>query len=680
MKAQVQLALIVAASTLVAVGVYSFSLAYKVQSIARDVNEGNIIEGINQLELIKMAVNHSAVYSLYQSIYDITRQGGYENLDGVENLDGIPYWYKDEWMIPEFEGVGNDVNTNVFSRFGAIFQRYLQELNEKIMVALPDIGSYGIVFSLPDSEEDPDFGSAVISGSSDFKIATEKLELRDKIRVGANVKTNLIKIFKHGKDFVENKMTTLIVGKIGEANTEMEMHLREVELDGGYIAGTCREITFNKCGPPGSPESIIPDIITSGSLLTYCPDGDPVAPPDAIDEFKEKVKNIINGLDNDNVIFGSDTLGIEAMLSIKPDHIDAFVNEKGCKVDDEENGDCGCNKYKCPDDAIVPFTLSGVSEQYIPEAILKSMTVYSRDKCTKDFGIESGNVQIWKEKSCPNGFDERQISGENKCVQIIGDCNTDETLGGDCPLDKCQVISGKTINSCSDCTGEFNLCNAVEYICYKCVESCQNGHKENGECYAKKGGSLKTENKICESGTFEYNGNCYNCYDNSCELGTFDPEDSKQSTGSVCDVFNRLYTKTCAYEYAAAVTVLTKIKDLENSYPVFNPDEDSTAPRNSELRFYIKYGTTATPALLSPSDGASISTPIDLDWTDVILPGGWYFAYYKEDADAAFTPTVELSSSEHPLTLPPGTYQWNVTACNPSSECADSETWFFTIP
>ena len=85
-----------------------------------------------------------------------------------------------------------------------------------------------------------------------------------------------------------------------------------------------------------------------------------------------------------------------------------------------------------------------------------------------------------------------------------------------------------------------------------------------------------------------------------------------------------------------------------------------------------------TLSLLSPSDGAAVSSKPSLDWTD--MSSAWYHLYYKKTTDTSWSVKSSLTESKYTFTeaLTAGTYQWNVRACT-ATACTDSATWTFTV-
>ncbi|MBI2542823.1 MAG: hypothetical protein HYW24_01430 [Candidatus Aenigmarchaeota archaeon] len=102
MKGAVEIALVAFVSMLTIVSVFSFNVAYEIDSVVRDQNERIIREGVSQIEFAKRGIEQSLIYSTYQVAYDVLRYGEY-SVSGcyAESFNVLPYETLPYWRTYE---------------------------------------------------------------------------------------------------------------------------------------------------------------------------------------------------------------------------------------------------------------------------------------------------------------------------------------------------------------------------------------------------------------------------------------------------------------------------------------------------------------------------------------------------------------------------------------------------
>ncbi len=178
MKAQMNIALIMAVSVLTVVGVFSFSLAYQTESVVKGFRERSIIHSINEMEFFKKAVEQSFTYSAYQGIYDLAKNGGFTENNG--HTARWIYYGKLESPLPkEKAGLDSFVQDKVSASTAIIHKEYL----DKIKVPGLTLPEYAVDSKIDSGMIDVNAESEGSLGfdSPDLKISTQ-LPLESKVK------------------------------------------------------------------------------------------------------------------------------------------------------------------------------------------------------------------------------------------------------------------------------------------------------------------------------------------------------------------------------------------------------------------------------------------------------------------------------------------------------------------
>jgi len=148
--------------TLIISGLAFIALYNRTSVSKRAMIEINVIDGINKLELTKIALGQSLGYSFYQSSYLLSTQGGYYDLTEVDSYNCIPYWRV------YIHASSPDYENNLEKLTLGIFNDYCVSLNDDTQV--PDYNSISI---------------EKFSGGSKVRVSSDKdLEIdRPKFRV-----------------------------------------------------------------------------------------------------------------------------------------------------------------------------------------------------------------------------------------------------------------------------------------------------------------------------------------------------------------------------------------------------------------------------------------------------------------------------------------------------------------
>jgi len=170
--------------TLIISGLAFIALYNRTSVSKRAMIEINVIDGINKLELTKIALGQSLGYSFYQSSYLLSTQGGYFDLTEVDSYNCIPYWrVYNHASSPDYEN-------NLEKLTLGIFNDYCVSLNSETQV--PDYNSVSI--------EKFSGGSKVrVSSDKDLEIDRPKFRVSEDSVFTLEDKLKILRLFEIGK-------------------------------------------------------------------------------------------------------------------------------------------------------------------------------------------------------------------------------------------------------------------------------------------------------------------------------------------------------------------------------------------------------------------------------------------------------------------------------------------------
>jgi predicted phage tail protein len=138
-----------------------------------------------------------------------------------------------------------------------------------------------------------------------------------------------------------------------------------------------------------------------------------------------------------------------------------------------------------------------------------------------------------------------------------------------------------------------------------------------------------------------------------------------------------------------AYTHSTALADGSHTFSVRAKDAVANTGSAASLEFIIDTIAPATPALVSPEDGAQLNdTTPAFDWGDVSDPSGVSYNLQIDDNSDFSSPVLNregLTTSQYELTsgesLDKGTYYWRVRAVDgAANESGWSSTFSFKLP
>jgi len=84
---------ILLATILTIESIIMFYIVSRIETVRRSFLETEVIKAITLLENIRDEIINKAIdYSFYQAMYYVGARGGYVSLEGVRNLNCLPYW------------------------------------------------------------------------------------------------------------------------------------------------------------------------------------------------------------------------------------------------------------------------------------------------------------------------------------------------------------------------------------------------------------------------------------------------------------------------------------------------------------------------------------------------------------------------------------------------------------
>lgn len=594
MKSQVNAVWIAGASMLAIIGVLSFSLAYQVQSVVRGQNERTIIEAINEMEFVKKAIPHAAVYSSYQAAYETLKYGGYSTQGCTpEKFNNLPYW-----KVNDNECFPNNLDQDLTQDLKKIMSEYLKDLKEKaskIKIEIPEYQSMAV-------EIKGDQINVQASANEKIKFRIEGLELSDSPNIKTTVKLRIGDLVNKGIEIFRDK------------NPVKE----QIVLAEQSISNACKKISYEKCFNPFTT-SIKK---TKKELLdATC--------PNVLVDFEDSIKKNILGLNSK-----FDTKDIDVTLTTDNDLIQANVDSDKENCEEKKQPDfrgklsdastCDCIRWVCgisnpvvvgdekrtrilveqivnPDETCAPCTniKDNICEQFTTKICLEGTpqngnckietepcTVGKYSFSTKDCRFSafcsSGKLDTTTDKcvikppDCPKGG--TYVSEENNCVLIA-------PFEKGCPDDGfAKACSGA---ECTCRTGDACSSGKLDVITDVCVTG-------NPTCFGEDYDSASDNCKSPASCFPDSTGKCVSFVDKECPPGTKEFENtgrcySKSRASPTCALKETLYTKVCEYKYTAEANVLVNVEDTikENKYPVYDSVEQKTDFRNLELQFYV---------------------------------------------------------------------------------------------
>ncbi len=159
------------------------------ETYTRTIRETNIIQGINQVELIKRSLSQALEYSFHQASYLIGKRGGYSNLNGVDSLDCIPYWRV--YGIESYPGLSGLGQTTL-----KIMNRYANGLNGEVYT--PQYDRVGV------KKETEDIVTINALATDKLVLGREKLSVKDNPTITKKVRTDFVKMLEDGrKTFID---------------------------------------------------------------------------------------------------------------------------------------------------------------------------------------------------------------------------------------------------------------------------------------------------------------------------------------------------------------------------------------------------------------------------------------------------------------------------------------------
>lgn len=174
-------------SGIVFVGFYDRSSISK-----RAMMEVNVIDGINKVELTKIALEQSLKNSFYQASYLVSEQGGYYDLIDVDSYDCIPYWrVYDDATLPDYENNLEQTTLHFFNKYADSFEGEAD---------IPDYNSVSV---------EKVSGKTKVKASSDeqLKLSRPMVEVSDNSELTTEVKLRTLRLFQIGKEnFVDNDL------------------------------------------------------------------------------------------------------------------------------------------------------------------------------------------------------------------------------------------------------------------------------------------------------------------------------------------------------------------------------------------------------------------------------------------------------------------------------------------
>lgn len=171
---------------LVVSGVYLTNFISRTESTIRTAREIEIISAINNLEFTKINLQSALDYSVYQSFYDLPKQGGYSTVDAIKYSDNKPYWrvYNDVSGFPDYAGNLSDQISRYFSSYTARLEPNDISIPSYEMTAEVFDGSVRVNASTFDNLED----------SGGFYTIT------DHFNISKIFGTNILRLFEIGKE------------------------------------------------------------------------------------------------------------------------------------------------------------------------------------------------------------------------------------------------------------------------------------------------------------------------------------------------------------------------------------------------------------------------------------------------------------------------------------------------
>jgi hypothetical protein len=233
------LTLLVALGLITAEGMYIFATTSNIESAKRSVVEIGITALINQVEFAKKSLNQALDYSIYQAIYNVMSNGGYENPVSVPNpkYNNLPYWrvYDNTYFPFSYQTTLNTAISNIFNN------EYITSLKTKTDVQIPIYSLSTNVFGsfvLPSTVES---GWIEVSATSAENIKLEKpnVTISDNPNIDRTVSTNFKPAFDLGKSYFIDK------DSIGQAINDVIKNLNFAQSGG-----------LSQCGPCPSPDTV----------------------------------------------------------------------------------------------------------------------------------------------------------------------------------------------------------------------------------------------------------------------------------------------------------------------------------------------------------------------------------------------------------------------------------------
>ena len=192
--APIAVALVAVVALLVIGGFMANTLMYRIESMTFTLKDIYVVSAINRFETIKIGLPYAANYSFCQALYEVSKEGGVINPE--KSYDGIAIWKDDsDVYIPDYQ-------SNITFDTKNIFEEYLSSIEDL------SHSPYRVYMQEDDDKVFLDFNS---SGLIEYSSPVVLLRLKQKPNISVTFDTQLKKMYKLGRDFVNSNQVTKAV-------------------------------------------------------------------------------------------------------------------------------------------------------------------------------------------------------------------------------------------------------------------------------------------------------------------------------------------------------------------------------------------------------------------------------------------------------------------------------------
>lgn len=196
----------------------------------KSTREKAVLDAINEVEFGKIWTRDAFEYALYQGVYELGLQGGFESLDEVKEEGGIAYWVEDDDPIyPKESEVRENLRSIVekkveltldefpYKRWGVTTGANLKEIT--VEAAEKTIGVTG---------------ELIIKSSTDPKFSGLKVEAEGSVDFDEKFEANFLELYRLGKGVIDSNEIATIISEEGDVEAALK-DLESEKKDGSVI-------------------------------------------------------------------------------------------------------------------------------------------------------------------------------------------------------------------------------------------------------------------------------------------------------------------------------------------------------------------------------------------------------------------------------------------------------------